>query len=149
MGDSNRSILGHSLKWQQAYLTSRPEDSAQRALVDQLALPISASQTREQAKRVDALRAQIALTEKRTAERMYDRLTSRSDSLGNLFHLTLHPTTIKSLIGELDAKRHEIDRGATPDKRGTDDKGTQNRRIPPPQPNPTKEKKQPPKVPQP
>jgi hypothetical protein len=131
MGESPRPILGHSWEWQQAYSTSAPEDGAQRDVVAQLALPIRASQTPEQARRVEMLEAQISLMDPRNAQRLYTRLTGQSDALGNLFHLTLHPTTIKSLLGQLDAKRHDFDRGTAPVNRGTD-----NRQIPHLRPGP-------------
>ena len=105
-----RSIFGHSLEWQQAYLTASPEDSAQRDLVAQLALPIGASQTREQAKRVEALQKLIAGITPAAARRMYQRLNGNSDALGQLFHLTLHHTTRKTLLGQLDAKQRDNDR---------------------------------------
>jgi hypothetical protein len=127
MGVPDRSIIGHSLEWQQAYMTSAPEDGAQRNLVAQLALPMNAGQTREQAQRVQALQAQITLMEPATARRMYARLTSRADSLGNLFYLTLHPATIRSLLTQLNAKQHESDRGTAPVQRATDNHGTDNR----------------------
>jgi hypothetical protein len=153
MGGPNRSIIGHSLEWQQAYLTSAPEDSAQRNLVAQLALPINAGQTREQARRVEALQAQITLMEPVTAQRMHARLTSRADSLGNLFNLTLHPATIQSLLAQLNAKQHESERGTAPVQRATDNHGKDNRGITPVPPSKTQPKKdttpQPPQPPRP
>jgi hypothetical protein len=127
-----RSISGHSLEWQQAYLMATPEDSAQRDLVAQLALPVGENQTREQAQRVEVIQTQIALMDPRTAYRLYQRLTSPGDALGQLFHLTLHHTTRKSLLGYLDAKRHDYDRGTAPVSRSTD-----NRNVPQPRPVPS------------
>ncbi len=140
MGEPPRPILGHSLEWQQAYLTAAPEDGGQRDVVAQLALPIRASQTPEQARRVEMLEAQIALMDPRNAQRLYTRLTGRSDALGNLFHLTLHPTTIKSLLGQLDAKRHDFDRGTAPANRGTDNRQIPHLRPGPPLPTPQQPK---------
>jgi hypothetical protein len=153
---------GHSPEWQLAYVSSGPEDSAQRELVAQLALPMNADQTREQAKRVQTLEAQITLMAPATAQRMYGRLTQHNDALGDLFHLTLHPQTISTLLSQLDAKRHELNRSLTPEthataNRGTQNTATQNRATPPvgptrprdQQPPTTRLPPPPPKLPQP
>lgn len=115
--------MGHSLEWQNAYLTAAPEDQAQRDLMAQLTLPIRTDQTREQAQRVEALRKLIAGLDTKTTYRLYARLTGPADSLGNLFHLTLHHTTRKALLDQLNAKQHDNNRG------------TDNRNVPPPPPN--------------
>lgn len=111
------AITGHSLEWQQAYVASAPQDGAQRELVNQLAIPMGASETAKQAKRVDALSAQFSVMDPRTAGSLYARLQNRGDALGQLFELTLHPATQKSLLSLLDATRHGNDRGTL--NRGT------------------------------
>ena len=126
-----RASTGHSVKWQDAYLTAAPEDRAQNQLVSHLALPIGASQTREQAQRVDALRTLFSTLEPSTAYRLYDRLGSSDDLLGRLFHLTLHHATRGSLMSLLNVTRHAQDRGIGPVSRGTDD-----RKVVPPPPKP-------------
>ncbi|MBX3085687.1 MAG: hypothetical protein KF716_28880 [Anaerolineae bacterium] len=103
-------------------MTAAPEDSAQRDLVTQLAVPIGEKQTREQARRVEAIQTQITHLDIRTADRLYQRLTSQSDALGNLFHLTLHHVTRASLISLLNAKRHGFHRGTDPISRMTDNR---------------------------
>lgn len=116
-----RPLAGHSVEWQGAYLTAAPEDRAQNQLVSQLALPIGASQTREQAQRVAALRTLFSTLDPSTAYRLYDRLDSSDDSLGRLFHLTLHHATRASLMSLLNTIRHAPDRGIGPTSRGTND----------------------------
>ena len=127
MGNSN-AITRHSLDWQRAHKASAPQDQAQSDLVVQLAFPIGASQTREQAKRVHELAAQFSRMDPATAQRLYDRLSNRDDALGQLFELTLHHFTRKSLLSLLDVTRHG--QGTGPTTRGTDN------RQPPPPPNP-------------
>lgn len=129
---------GHSLEWQQAYVTAAPQDAAQQVLVSQLALPMGASQTPQQAKRVDALRGVIAGLDVGTAKRLYGRLSNSHDPLGHLFTLTLHRVTRNSLLGLLDAKRHSLDRGTAPVNRATDQRTTApTTPIPPPIPPPS------------
>ena len=118
--DNARNLyLAHSPAWQQAYRAAAPEDSAQRDLITQLALPIGEGQTREQARRVEALEAQITLMDPSTAERLYIRLTDPADALGILFHSTLHHVTVKSLLAQLDTKRHELRQETIPVPQGT------------------------------
>jgi hypothetical protein len=126
MGNPN-AITGHSLDWQRAYTASAPQDQAQSELIAQLGLPMGASQTRDQAKRVDALAAQFSLMDPTRARRLYARLSNRGDALGQLFELTLHPLTQTSLLGLLRATGNGHDRGTGPTARGTD-----NRQPPPP-----------------
>jgi hypothetical protein len=123
------AVTGHSLEWQRAFTASTPQDAAQSALVGQLALPMQASQTREQAQRVDTLKRQFSQMDPATAQRLYGRLSNRHDLLGQLFELTLHPITQKSLLSLLDATRHGHDRGTGPVQRGTDSRDV------PPQPS--------------
>jgi hypothetical protein len=126
-----QSGTGHSAEWQRAYLSARPEESAQNQLVSQLALPIGDAQTREQAQRVNVLRSLFSELDSNAAKRLYDRLSNSGDSLGQLFYLTLHHSTRAELMGILDAARRSHDRDIGPDHRGTDDGKT-----PPPSPVP-------------
>ncbi len=155
--DARNSHLGHSPAWQQAYLAAGPEDSTQRDLVTQLALPIEERQTREQARRVEALQAQIRLMDPGNAQRLYIRLTDPADALGILFHLTLHHVTVKSLLAQLDAKRQEshpvtapAHRGMAPVHRGPAPvhQGTDNRQVPHLRPVPPQYEPEQPKQPQ-
>jgi len=104
--DTIRPLVGHSLAWQRAYFKAFPEDKVQTELVSQLGLPIKTSQMREQALRADIIRNFFSGLERSVSDRLYARLKSSRDSLGTLFHLTLHPDTRASLMTLLEAGRN-------------------------------------------
>src|SRR5690242_7420633 len=113
---------GPSREWQLAWRSASPDPGAQTDIWSALGRKITSKDTRAQAQRVSDLREAIDGLDHPSAERLSRRLTMPNDPLGDLFRLTPHPATCRSLLTELDGVRRAGDRATAPSRRLTDDR---------------------------
>jgi len=93
-----------SNEWQSAYRRSRPEDDLQRELVRLLAQRIAAGDADRITARANELRALFGSAEGSAGLRLYGRLTSPEDALGQLYRLELMTQFRESLISDLEQR---------------------------------------------
>lgn len=100
-----------SPEWERARRSSHPEDAAQGELIALLEQPISSFDNRRIVARADALRNLFETMSESYARRLYERLSSPSDPLGDLFRLELSKQLRHDLLDSLRMPAQSFDRG--------------------------------------